>query len=189
MNKKILVVLIVIVTSLLAYVFIDRSNEKTEQELQETREIKEKVSVKKSKEEPKQVSVEVRSSDESKDDDFEKALAIQDEVDNQWSVKVLKFFSTHKLQMTIQEYHKLRESYSEDFFDIMDNFHDELEDGQKYNPTEEPPEIIQLNEKYHEILLNKLGKDSYVKFLDMRDRFNEDIFEKYPGKNYIYTEF
>lgn len=121
--------------------------------------------------------------------EMDKAIKIQDEVDQKWSLKLIKFFSSNDLGMTLDQYQTFREEYSNKYLALMDKFHEELEEAQKYNPTEEPTPIVELKKNSHENLLKKMGRENYVKFLELRDRFNESIFEDHPGKFFIYTEF
>lgn len=122
-------------------------------------------------------------------DDLDKAIEIQDKVDQMWSVRLFKFFRSNELGLSLEDYQKLREEYSEEYFTLMDDYHDTLAENETYNPTDDPKVVKELKLKYHEQLLQKMGKENYTKFLELRDRFNEAVFELYPGKFYIYTEF
>lgn len=121
--------------------------------------------------------------------ELEKSLAIQDQLNADWSVSLLKFFASKELGMSLKEYYEFREEYSEQYFEVMDDFYESLSAGETRNPTDDPPQIVELKKRYHEDLKDKLGLDNYRSFLEMRDRFNEEVFERYPGIHYVEMEF
>lgn len=197
-NKYYLIILVAALSGILYWynMGIEKLDNAIERELSKVSDLKDiKVSSKESKKSSMAIDKEANLKNNTQDTlsredkELEKSFAIQDQLNADWSVSLLKFFASKEMGMSLKEYYEFREQYSEQYFEAMDEFYESLSDGERRNPTDDPPQIVELKKRYHEDLKDKLGLDNYRSFLEMRDRFNEEIFERYPGIHYVEMEF
>ena len=197
-NKYYLITLVAALSGILYWynMGIEKLDNAIERELSEVSDLQDiKVSSKESKKSRMAIDKEANLKNNTQDTlskedkELEKSFAIQDQLNADWSVSLLKFFASKELGMSLKEYYEFREEYSEQYFEVMDDFYESLSAGETRNPTDDPPQIVELKKRYHEDLKDKLGLDNYRSFLEMRDRFNEEVFERYPGIHYVEMEF
>ena len=197
-NKYLFITLVVALFGILYWynMGVEKLDNAIERKLSEVNDLKDiKVSSKESKKSSMAIDKEANLKSNTQDTltkedkELEKSFAIQDQLNADWSVSLLKFFVSKEMGMSLKEYYEFREEYSEQYFEAMDDFYESLSDGERRNPTDDPPQIVELKKRYHKELKDKLGFDNYRSFLEMRDRFNEEIFERYPGIHYVEMEF
>lgn len=123
-------------------------------------------------------------SDEELDKRLEEKEEEFDRLEEQWLSDVKDLF-LNELQLTEREYKdylNMREGLFSDKITAFEDMHDQLEakygENYTYNPTEEEMAFDrEIQKKYDELLLRKIGKEAFIKYLELRDRTNEKILE------------
>ncbi|WP_412473633.1 hypothetical protein [Halobacteriovorax sp. YZS-1-1] len=123
-------------------------------------------------------------SDEELDKRLEEKEEEFDRLEEQWLSDVKDLF-LNELQLTEREYKdylNMREGLFSDKIAAFEDMHDQLEakygENYTYNPTEEEMAFDrEIQKKYDELLLRKIGKEAFIKYLELRDRTNEKILE------------
>lgn len=122
------------------------------------------------------------------DEELEKRLEAKEEefdrLEEAWLNDVKELF-LNDLGLTESEYKdylNMRDGLFNDKIDAFEDMHDQLEqkygENYSYNPTEEEMAFDrEIQKKYDELLLRKLGEDGFRKYLELRDRTNEKILE------------
>ncbi|MFG1499570.1 hypothetical protein ABMA70_05115 [Halobacteriovorax sp. XZX-3] len=122
------------------------------------------------------------------DEELERRLEAKEEefdrLEEEWLTNVKELF-INDLGLTEKEYKdylSMREGLFNDKVSAFEEMHDQLEEkygeNYTYNPTEEEMAFDrEIQKKYDDLLLQKIGKDAFIKYLELRDRTNEKILE------------
>ncbi|MFG1505997.1 hypothetical protein [Halobacteriovorax sp. ZH5_bin.2] len=122
------------------------------------------------------------------DEDLERRLEAKEEefdrLEEEWLTNVKELFIS-ELGLTEKEYKdylSMREGLFNDKVSAFEEMHEQLEEkygeNYTYNPTEEEMAFDrEIQKKYDDLLLEKIGKDAFIKYLELRDRTNEKILE------------
>ncbi|EPZ51875.1 hypothetical protein M902_2323 [Bacteriovorax sp. BAL6_X] len=122
------------------------------------------------------------------DEDLERRLEAKEEefdrLEEEWLKNVKELFIS-ELGLTEREYKdylNMREGLFNDKVSAFEEMHEQLEEkygeNYTYNPTEEEMAFDrEIQKKYDDLLLEKVGKDAFIKYLELRDRTNERILE------------
>lgn len=122
------------------------------------------------------------------DEDLERRLEAKEEefdrLEEEWLTNVKELFIS-ELGLTEKEYKdylNMREGLFNDKVSAFEEMHEQLEEkygeNYTYNPTEEEMAFDrEIQKKYDDLLLEKIGKDAFIKYLELRDRTNEKILE------------
>lgn len=126
----------------------------------------------------------VVQTDEELDRRLEEKEEEFDRLEEKWLDDVKDLF-LNELGLTEREYKdylNMREGLFSDKIAAFEDMHDQLEEkygeNYTYNPTEEEMAFDrEIQKKYDDLLLRKIGKEAYIKYLELRDRTNEKILE------------
>jgi hypothetical protein len=120
-----------------------------------------------------------------------------DKIEAAWQTKVQALF-VNELgleEAVYKDYLKMKEGLDQDKIRAFDSFHKEMEakygPSYSYNPTEQERQFEKdIRAKYDEVLMKKIGKNHFARYLEVRDRFNQDLMEKQdPDKGVILMDF
>lgn len=204
--KKILISLSVIILGVAAFIFWPSENsviEEASKDQVQVVEFEDNPAVKvndQKKEQDSQTEEESKASQREVDDEEEIRLEITsdeelerrleekeeefDRLEDEWLENVKNLF-INEMQLTqaqFQDYMNMREGLFNDKIAAFEDMHKELEkkygENYTYNPTEEEMRFDrEIQQKYDDLLLKKIGKENFIKYLELRDRTNEKILE------------
>lgn len=123
------------------------------------------------------------------DEELERRLEAKEEefdrLEEEWleNVKTLFVSELGLSEEQYKDYLNLREGLFNDKIEAFEDMHKQLEakhgENYVYNPTEEELKFDkEIQKKYDEVLMKKIGKPAFIKYLELRDRTNEKILEK-----------
>lgn len=122
------------------------------------------------------------------DEELERRLEAKEEefdrLEEAWLENVKELF-INELQLSQEQYKdylNLREGLFNDKIQAFEDMHKQLEakygESYTYNPTEEEIKFDkEIQQKYDQVLMKKIGKEAFIKYLELRDRTNEQILE------------
>lgn len=127
---------------------------------------------------------------ELSDEDLKKIDEQFEKVEKEWATEVEQLFvgELGLNSLAFEQYKALREAYDEDKYEAERDFHDFMRKkyGEKYsyNPTE-TQEIYEnrIQEKYESQLKKILGEKSFIRYLEVREKFNQQIMEEQDPKD------
>ncbi|EQC50850.1 hypothetical protein [Bacteriovorax sp. DB6_IX] len=205
--KKALILVGVIIVAGLVYIFVGNQKE-VEIEQVETRQESQSVPDQKvAKTSPKPVEAEkiMQAVPKSKlindqvdvDKQMEGWEEKYDEIEAKWTSQIKSLFieEFQVEEKVYQEYLKMREGLEKDKVRAFDTFHQEMEakygPSYTYNPTEQERQFEKdIRSKYDEVLLKLIGQNRFTRYLEVRDRFNQDLMEKQdPNQGVILMDF
>lgn len=191
MQKRIIIILILIIASVAVWFFFSKRIEPGS-ELQPEENIVSEVKDQTSptvilKEDKSVVSTKKTSSLENPQD---KNFDEYDKNDKIWLGKVQNVLSRNEFEF----YQGLRSNNEEEKMQAYQEFHDYLRqkhgDNFSYNISEDQSiREKQINAKYTQEFLKKIGPDKFKLYLNMRDQFNEEQQRKSKDGNALIIEF
>ena len=115
---------------------------------------------------------------EAKEEEF-------DRLEEEWltSVKELFIQELNLSEAQFKDYLNMREGLFNDKIEAFEDMHDQMEEkygeSYSYNPTEEELKFDkEIQKRYDDLLLKKIGESAYKKYLELRDETNHKILEE-----------
>ncbi|EQC44046.1 hypothetical protein [Bacteriovorax sp. Seq25_V] len=137
------------------------------------------------------------NSDVEVEEQMEKWDEQYDQLEKEWKNLVLNLFTVelNLEQAAYEDYLLMKEGLSKDKLRAFEAFHAEMEkkygDNYTYNPSDEEIQFEKdIQQKYDELLKSKLGEGNFIKYLELRDNFNQSLMEKQdPNEGVILMDF
>jgi len=120
-----------------------------------------------------------------------------DVIETEWKSKIKNLFVEELAlkESVYKEYLKMKEGLDKDKVRAFDSFHKEMEAkygaSYTYNPTEQEKQFEKdIRTKYDQVLMKLIGQENFSRYLETRDRFNQDLMEKQdPDEGVILMDF
>ncbi len=150
-----------------------------------------------STEEKRVVEASKLNSDDQVEEKMEQWDEQFDQLEKEWKNLVLNLFVTElgMEKAAYEDYLLMKEGLSKDKLRAFEAFHVEMEkkygDNYTYNPSDEEIQFEKdIQNKYDELLKSKIGEQNFVKYLELRDNFNQGLMEKQdPNEGVILMDF
>ncbi|MDD0852089.1 hypothetical protein HBN50_03230 [Halobacteriovorax sp. GB3] len=118
------------------------------------------------------------------------------EVEGRWRAEIEQLF-IKELELSeefVADYYKMREGFEKDSYLAFETYHEQMRlkhgDNYSYNPTEDEEAFQkEIRETYEKKLLEKMGKEKFRKYIQVKDRFNEGLIEGNDRKAALLIEF
>jgi len=131
------------------------------------------------------------------DEELEELDRYFDQVEKDWDTTMESFFLKEMAMPPeeFKEYKKLREAYDMDRLEAYQEFHEYMLEkyGEKYtySPSDDMEKFEnKVREQYLDVLRKRIGDDTYKKYLDTLDQFNEKLRrEQDPYKGVMVIDF
>lgn len=148
-------------------------------------------------EEKRVVEASKLNNDEEVEEKMEKWDEQFDQLEREWKNLVLNLFTSELglEKAAYDDYLLMKEGLSKDKLRAFEAFHAEMEkkygDNYTYNPSDEEIQFEKdIQQKYDELLKSKLGEEKFMKYLELRDNFNQSLMEKQdPNEGVILMDF
>lgn len=198
--KKLVVALFLVIIFIVAGVFFLESEQEIEPELViRDVDISKLATKKKIQETTDQINPQDKKqfTQQEAQEHLEEWEEVFDRIESEFNKEIKTLFvkRLNLTEATFTEYLKMREGMENDKIRAMDAFHKEMErkfgPNYSYNPTEEEIKFgDEIRKRYEKTLMDLIGKENFIQYLEARDRYNESLMENQdPEKGVILMEF
>ncbi len=196
--KKVVSLFAVVALGVSAYVFFSKDNKvEVENETLVSKEAKKEVEKKKAAQSARVIKAKSLNTDKNIEAKMEGWDAKFDQIESAWNDKTKKLFLEEfgLEEKMYKEYKKMKVGLDNDKVRAFESFHKEMEAkygaSYSYNPTEQERQFEKdIKTKYDEVLKKRIGEKNFVRYLEVRDRFNQDLMEKQdPEEGVILMDF
>ena len=120
-----------------------------------------------------------------------------DQIEAEFEQRMSKlFYEELRLdEPTFKEYLSMRKGMADDKIRAFESFHQEMEqkhgESYTYNPTDEEIQFEkEIQQMYEKNLLTLIGKANFIRYKEVRDRFNEELMENQdPNMGVVLMDF